>query len=148
MLIDHRHIGRRYPAIEYELGREKIKEFVIAVDDLNPLYLDHNFAESAGYGGIIAPPSAASIFAVAQAEVLFVDPEVGIDYEMLVHAEHEFQFFDVLRAGTIYRIEAVIKDIYEKKNLQFIVLEVEVFDTEDRRILISTASYAIRSRQD
>lgn len=51
-------IGREvtYTAPE-ELGRAAIRYFASAIGDDNPLYTDDEFARSAGYDGVIAPPT-------------------------------------------------------------------------------------------
>lgn len=51
-------VGReaRYSAPD-EVGRAGIRLFALAVGDLNPLYLDGEFARRARHGGIIAPPT-------------------------------------------------------------------------------------------
>lgn len=40
-----------------ELGRASIRYFALAIGDLNPLYLDEEFAQKSGYPSVIAPPT-------------------------------------------------------------------------------------------
>jgi acyl dehydratase len=40
-----------------EIGRSGIRKFAMAVGDMNPLYLDGDFAAATRFGGIIAPPT-------------------------------------------------------------------------------------------
>src|SRR5207249_1738785 len=40
-----------------ELGRTAIRYFALAVGDLNPLYLDEDFARAHGHPSVIAPPT-------------------------------------------------------------------------------------------
>jgi acyl dehydratase len=51
-------IGREatYTAPE-ELGRASIRYFALAIGEDSPLYHDDEFARSAGYDGVIAPPT-------------------------------------------------------------------------------------------
>jgi len=47
---------------EYFPGREvvdisSIRRYAQAISDLNPLYLDEEYAKKSEYGGIIAPPT-------------------------------------------------------------------------------------------
>ena len=48
-------VGQEIITTHY-ISKEDIKKLAIAVDDLNPLYLDETFARKSWYGGIIAPP--------------------------------------------------------------------------------------------
>lgn len=49
-------IGREFPPVTGEVTARDIERFAIAVDDLNPLYLDPEQAAASRHGGIIAPP--------------------------------------------------------------------------------------------
>ena len=40
-----------------EVGRASIRYFAQAIGDLNPLYLDAEYARSHGYRDVIAPPT-------------------------------------------------------------------------------------------
>src|SRR3972149_11907709 len=55
-------IGRENePVTGHPVTEHEIRRFCCAVDDLNPLYLDPNYAAKTKYGGIIAPPMFLSI---------------------------------------------------------------------------------------
>ena len=45
-------VGREYPAsAPYEVGREHIRSFAVAINDPNPLYVDAEAARAAGQIG-------------------------------------------------------------------------------------------------
>ena len=50
--------GRRQdlPTFEYEVGREKIREYAHAVGEANPVHLDPEAARAAGFRDVVAPP--------------------------------------------------------------------------------------------
>jgi len=146
--IDHRFIGREYPAISYEMGREKIREYARAVGDLNPLYLDEEAGRQSPYGDMIAPPAMASQYAVLPADLLFHDEEVGVDYEMLLHGDQDYQYFQVIRAGDRLQVKGRIKDIYEKRSLQFMIFESEVSNRRGEKVTVATSTFVIRPRQN
>ena len=49
-------IGKRYPPFEYEVGREKIREYANAVGETNPVHHDLEAARAAGFADVVAPP--------------------------------------------------------------------------------------------
>ena len=51
MSVNTTAVGKSYPAHLYAVGREKVKEYAVAVGETNPLHLDHEAARSAGYRG-------------------------------------------------------------------------------------------------
>lgn len=146
MPIDHRFIGREYPAISYEMGREKIREYARAVGDLNPLYLDEEAGRQSPYGDTIAPPAMASQYAVLPADLLFHDTEVAVDYEMLLHGDQDYQYFQVVRPGDRLQVKGRIKDIYEKRSLQFMIFESEVSNQRGEKVTVATSTFVIRPR--
>lgn len=122
MAVDKKFIGKKYPPVEYEVCREKIKEYATAVGDLNPLYIDEQKAKQSPYKGIVSPPMFAVVYtkdAVAQA---MFDRELALNLPMLVHGEQEFEFVGVIRPGDVIETEAYIADIYEKSDKDFVVV--------------------------
>ena len=48
--------GKTYPPFQYEVGKEKIKEYAWAVGEDNPVYFDRDQAKAAGFRDVAAPP--------------------------------------------------------------------------------------------
>lgn len=120
MGVDTKFIGKKYPPSTYEIGKEKIKEYARAVGDTNPLYLDDEKAKASKYGGIIAPPTFAVVFAKDPVGRMLLDPELALNLMMLVHGEQEFEFLKVIRPGDVITTEGEIAEIYEKKGKSFV----------------------------
>jgi hypothetical protein len=40
MPLNQALVGKAYPAVRYEVGREKLREFAIAVGEADPIYHD------------------------------------------------------------------------------------------------------------
>jgi acyl dehydratase len=85
------------------IDRTAIRQYAQAISDLNPLYIDEEFAKKSEYGGLIAPPT--FIFDVSHD--LFA--EVGEDGRDLsgvtirglnaVRGGNEYQFLEPARPG-------------------------------------------------
>ncbi|MFH1539417.1 MAG: MaoC family dehydratase N-terminal domain-containing protein [bacterium] len=120
MAVDTKFIGKKYPPSTYEIGKEKIKEYALAVGDNNPLYLNDEKAAASKYGGIIAPPTFAVVFAKEPVGRMLLDPDLALNLMMLVHGEEEFEFINIARPGDVITTEGEIAEIYEKKGKSFI----------------------------
>ncbi len=121
MAVDKKFIGKKYPPVEYEVCKEKVKEYATAVGDLNPLYIDEQKAQQSRYKGLIAPPMFAVVYTKdAIAQVMF-DRELALNLPMLVHGEQEYEFVGVVRPGDVIETEAYVADIYEKGDKDFVV---------------------------
>ena len=101
MSIDTKFIGKTYPTYTYEVGKEKIKEYAKAIKNLDPYYLDDDFAKKSKYGAIIAPPTFAVVFGAYLIEPVFTDKDLNLNMAMLVHGEQELEFLEVVKAGDI-----------------------------------------------
>jgi len=92
MALDQSFRGRTYPPTWiYEVSREKIKEFADSIGDANPIYLDAEAAQAAGHKDVIAPPTFVTIINLRAIDVIIHDPELGLDYGRMVHADQIFK---------------------------------------------------------
>ncbi|WP_237202334.1 MaoC family dehydratase N-terminal domain-containing protein [Rothia endophytica] len=100
MAINQDIVGRIYPpAGTYTVGREKIREFAAAVKATSPLHFEVQAAQDAGYSDLIAPPTFAIILAQKADAALIQDPEAGIDFSRVVHADQRFTHHRPIVAG-------------------------------------------------
>ena len=71
MAIDKHFIGKTWPTMVYEVGKEKVKEFAKAIKSNNPYFLDDEFAALSKYKTIVAPPTFAVVFGAKLVEPIF-----------------------------------------------------------------------------
>ncbi|MBN2179208.1 MAG: MaoC family dehydratase N-terminal domain-containing protein [Deltaproteobacteria bacterium] len=122
MALEAKFIGREYGPLTYEIGKEKIKEYAKAIKNEDPHYMDEDFAKGTKYGGIIAPPTFAVVYAGMLAEPFFFDKELDLNLFMLVHGEQEFEFFEVVRPGDVITSKGTITHIENKEKLDVVTL--------------------------
>jgi acyl dehydratase len=116
-------VGKTYPETVYAVGREKIREYAYAVGEADPLYLDVQAARAAGHADVVAPPMFAVVYsAPAMAPGMF-DPEVGINFAMMVHGGQEFEWGPLVVAGDEITTSASVKSISESNGMGFYVFE-------------------------
>jgi acyl dehydratase len=112
-------IGKTYAPVTYAVGREKIREFAIAVGETNPLHLDVEAARAAGHRDVVAPPMFCVVYCGVTLGAALFDPEVGIDFAHLVHGAQEFEWGPLVVAGDEVTTELSIKDISARGPLGF-----------------------------
>jgi acyl dehydratase len=123
MAINTEAVGKTYPPFTYAVGREKIREYASAVGETNPLYFDLEAARGAGYADVVAPPMFAVVYAFRAVGPAVLDPEVGINFAMMVHGGQEFIWGPLVVAGDEITTTATVKDISERKGMEFYVIE-------------------------
>ena len=123
MAIDTRAVGRRFAPHTYAVGREKIREYARAVGETDPRHLDLDAARAAGHADLVAPPMFAVVYSAAAIEEAMLDPEVGIDFAMLVHGGQEFEWGPLVVAGDEITTEVRLADVSERLGMGFYVFE-------------------------
>ncbi len=105
------------------LGKETVR-FAQAVDDLNPLYLDDEYARAAGYEGAIAPPMFFNValtgsrpLSETREDGLFRSGEPGPRFNKVnrtMFGGEEVEFVAPIYPGDTLRGETVLESIDQK----------------------------------
>ena len=144
MSIDTKFIGKTYPESTYEVGKEKIKEYAKAIKNLDPHYLDDNFAKKSKYGTIIAPPTFSVVFGAYLIEPVFNDKDLNLNMAMLVHGEQELEFLEVVKAGDSITTSAKIVDIKNKEKLDVISVEIKSKNQHGKDVSRGIYTFVVR----
>lgn len=137
-------MGKTYPAFEYEVGREKIREYARAVGEDNPVHLDPEAARAAGFRNVVAPPMFCVVYSAGAMGPAILDPELGINLMMMVHGSQEFEWNEPVVAGDVITTEARIKDIYDKNGMKFYVFESESKNQDGKTTVKGTWTNIVR----
>jgi acyl dehydratase len=111
---------RSFPARQYAVGREKIREYARAVGETNRLYFDVDAARDAGYADVVAPPMFAVVYSAAAFETAVKDPALAIDFAMLLHSGQEFEWAELVIAGDEITTEIALATDSERLGMRFI----------------------------
>ncbi|HEX2015341.1 MAG TPA: MaoC/PaaZ C-terminal domain-containing protein [Solirubrobacteraceae bacterium] len=99
MPVNTQAVGKSYASTVYAVGREKVREYALAVGETNPLHLDHAAARAAGYADVVAPPMFAVVYCAPSVAPAIFDPEVGMNFALMVHGGQEFEWGPLVVAG-------------------------------------------------
>jgi acyl dehydratase len=137
-------VGKRYDPLVYAVGREKIREYALAVGETEPLSLDVGAARRAGYADVVAPPMFAVVYsAPAMGPVLF-DPEVGLDFARMVHGGQEFKWGPLVVAGDEISTTVSVVSIDERAGKGFYVFESVSTNQEGDTVAVGTWTNIVR----
>jgi acyl dehydratase len=143
--LDQSFKGRTYPPTwVYEVSREKIKEFADSIGDSNPIYLDPEAARAAGYPDVIAPPTFLMIINLRATNVIIHDPELGLDYGRMVHADQIFEYTRPVRAGDRLTITTTVDDITARLGNDFLTIRAEINTDEGELVCTTRATLVVR----
>jgi acyl dehydratase len=123
MPINKQAIGKTYEPVLYAVGREKIKEYARAVGEANLVHLDVEAARAAGHADVVAPPMFAVVYSAPSVGPPIFDPEIELNFSMMVHGGQEFEWGPLVVAGDEITTTSNVKDISEKDGRGYYVFQ-------------------------
>ena len=135
MAINPAYAGRTFePSEPYEVSRVKIAEFATAIGDSSPLCRDRAAAQAAGYPDVVAPPTFAIVITAANSARLIADPDLGVNYAMVVHGEQSFAYDRPLRAGDVVVAQTTIESIKQVRSLTTMATATEITTVDGEHV--------------
>jgi acyl dehydratase len=144
MAVSTAAVGKSYAPVTYAVGREKIKEYALAVGETSPLHLDVDAARAAGHRDVVAPPMFAAVYCSPAITPAYFDPDVGIDFARLVHSAQEFTWGPLVIAGDEVTTTVTVKDITERSDTGFYVFESVSVNQDGETVSVGTWSNVVR----
>ncbi len=145
MPLNRAFIGREYSFdTPYEVGRELIRHFALAIGDTNPIYHDVEAARAAGHRDLVAPPTFLTSLGFRRHGSPIGDPDLGLDYSLVVHGEQKFVLHRPVYAGDALIGRTQVASIRDVGRNEAMVLETSVFAADGE--LVATTSMTMISR--
>ncbi|RII22242.1 MaoC like domain protein [Streptomyces sp. YIM 130001] len=149
MALDQSFVGRSYPPTDpYEVGREKIREFAEAVGDSHPAYIDREAAEALGYPDVIAPPTFVFSIAFKAAGQVTGDPQLGLDYNQVVHGDQKFAYTRPVRAGDRLSVTTTIEAIRSMAGNDILDVRADVHDEANEHVVTASIKLVARAPEE
>jgi acyl dehydratase len=149
MALDQSFVGRTYPPTPpYEVGREKIREFAEAVGDANAAYTDPEAAKALGHSDVIAPPTFAFAITFKAAEQVIQDPQLGLDYDRVVHRDQKFAYTRPVRAGDRLTVTSTIETIKSLAGNDVVDIRGEVRDEAGDHVVTAWTKLVARAAEE
>jgi hypothetical protein len=119
MALNQAKVGTVYPSYTYEVSREKIREYAVALGESDPRYLSEG-------DDCIAPPTFAAAFTITKGGMAaFADPDLGA-HPALVHGSQRFVWGErPLRPGDVLTCTPRIASITTRGRNEFLVTVVD-----------------------
>jgi acyl dehydratase len=93
-------VGKTYLYPDYyEVGREKVREYAIAVKNEDPAYFDDETAQALGHDAILAPLTFVAVFGLQAQLAFFEHLNIPITDEKIVQVEQGLKLLRPIKAG-------------------------------------------------
>jgi acyl dehydratase len=140
MPLDPSFVGRTYPPTpSYEVGREKSREFAVAVGAVHPAHTDPDAARALGHPDIVAPPTFPIVVTMSAGAQIIEDPALGIDYSRVVHGDQRFSYTRPVYAGDRLTCVCSVEDVTSRGGHDFVTTRTDVA-TEDGEAVVTVWS--------
>ncbi|MEU3525523.1 MaoC family dehydratase N-terminal domain-containing protein [Streptomyces sp. NPDC038707] len=149
MALDQSFVGRTYPpTAPYEVGREKIREFAEAVGETNPVYTDPEAAKEFGHPDVIAPPTFVFSITFRAAGQVIEDPQLGLDYNRVVHGDQKFAYARPVRAGDRLTVTSTIEAIKSLAGNDILDIRGDVHDESGELVVTAWTKLVARAAEE
>jgi len=145
---DLSYVGRALPATApYQVGREKIREFALAIGEGASVCHDVEAARKAGHPDIVAPPTFAVTFTMPAIEAFLRDPGFGWDYSRMVHGDQSIVLHRPIHGGDELVTTIHVEELTTRGGSHMLTLRCEVVDVDSApvattRLLLVTQAEA------
>ena len=144
MAVDTEKVGQSYDPAEFEVDAERIRKYADAVGEDNPVYFDREQARAAGFRDVAAPPMFAVVYSGGAVGPAVLDPDVGINFAMMVHGSQEFEWGEPVCSGDVISTVTSVKDISEKGGMGFYVFETVSTNQDGQEVARGTWTNIVR----
>ncbi len=123
-------VGQKFEEHRLTMERGKIREFVQAIGDDNPIYTDPDAAKAAGYKDVVAPPTYLTVMDNwSGPDFQTRCRELEIDPLKVLHGEQGYEYLEDIYPGDELTATAEVTEVYEKEGrsgrMVFIVMKKE-----------------------
>lgn len=137
-------IGKQWPSAEYQVGREKIKEFASAIGAENPVHFSRDAALASGYRDVVAPPMFCVVYSAPAMGPAILDPDVAMNFAAMVHGSQEFEWGEPVCSGDEITTTPRCLEIYERDGKGFYVFESQSVNQDGEAVVTGTWTNIVR----
>ena len=127
------------PTPPYRVGREKVREFALAVGEGDPVCLDVDAARAAGHPDVVAPPTFSVVFTMPAIEAFLRDPATGWDYSRMVHGDQSIVLHRPIHGGDDLVTTIHVEDLTSRAGSRMLTLRCEVSDVDGAAVATTRA---------
>src|ERR1700712_2977613 len=145
MPLNRAFIGREYSfEPPFEVGRELIRHFALAIGDTNPIYHDVEAAKAAGHRDLVAPPTFLTTLGFRRNASPIGDPDLDLNYALVVHGEQKFVLHRPVYAGDVLSGRTTVTEIRDIGRNESMVMETAVTTADGEHVATSTMTMISR----
>jgi acyl dehydratase len=136
---DVSYVGRALDPVTYRVGREKIRDFALAIGEGALVCTDLDAARAAGHADVVAPPTFTATFTLPLITAFLCDPAFGWDYAHMVHADQSITLHRPVVGGDELTTVVHVDELTARAGSLMLTLRCEVCDVDGCAVATTTA---------
>ena len=122
MSLSQSYVGMHYHHPDhYVVGREKVREYAVAVKNEDPSFHDEAAAAELGHRSLPAPLTFISVFGYQAQSAFFADANIGINDMKIVQVDQVLKFVKPIFAGDKLYCDVYVDSIRQSHGADIIV---------------------------
>ena len=111
-MINPDAIGRTFKGAEIKISQSEIDAFCAVLGETDTS---------------IAPPTFSIKISLAQSESVLTSPEVGVNWDRIVHGDQRFQINQPLKAGDVVRCDCTLESYKQVAGNEFVTARSDIY---------------------
>jgi acyl dehydratase len=144
MALNRKLKGKVYDPVVCVVERDRVVRFADAIGEDDPVYREPAASRRAGSDQQLAPPTFVTVMNIAVSGQAVQDPELGLDYSRVVHAEMGYEWRRPVRVGETLTAIPRIADIFARGPHEYLVIEAEIMDRSGATVVRSRSTLLSR----
>ena len=137
----------RYPD-HYEVEREKIREYAVAVQNEDNAFSDEKAAAELGYDGLLAPLTFICVFGYKAQSAFFKNANIEVADQQIVQVDQVLKFSKPIVAGDKLYCDVYVDSVREAHGTQIIVTKNIITDEAGDVVQETYTTLAGRAGED
>jgi hypothetical protein len=137
----------RYPD-HYEVEREKIREYAVAVKNDDSSYFEDDAARSLGYDGLLAPLTFISVFGYKAQWEFFANANIGIQDSKIVQVDQALKFVAPIQVGDKLYCDVYVHSVRQAHGTDIIVTKTIISNQDGELVQETYTTLAGRSEEN
>ena len=137
----------RYPDY-YEVEREKIREYAVAVQNGDAWYAEEGAAAELGYKGVLAPLTFCCVFGYQAQTAFFKHANVAVQDAQIVQVDQVLKYFKPLVAGDRLYCDVYVDSVRVSHGTQIIVTKNIITNEDGEMVQETYTTLAGRAGED
>jgi hypothetical protein len=121
----------------YVVGREKIREYAVAVKNDDGAFHDEQAAADLGHDALLAPLTFISVFGYQAQLAMFKSNNIAITDEKIVQVDQELRFLQPIKAGDLLYCDVYVHSIRQSFGADIIVTK-NIVTNQDGEVVQET----------